>query len=99
MIFYRPHRGGLKEAMDKAVLFNTVNEMIEHIAKEYNSFAIKPIIKDNISLKLYDDSPDTRIGWKRTYIVLINGIPDGFFTDEYEKNWEEEYNRFLQEGK
>lgn len=85
MIFYRPHRGGLKEAMGESKTFNTLNEMIEHIVSSYNSYAIKPIVKENVSIQLYSDEPDTRIGWKRTYVVLTNGIPDGFFTDEYEE--------------
>lgn len=98
-IFYRPHRGGLKEAMDKSKLFDNINQMFEHIVEQYNLFAIQRITKDDISISLYSDKPDYRIGWNRSYIIMIRNYPHGFFTDEYEENWEDIYNSFIEKIK
>lgn len=34
-----------------------------------------------VKVKLYADSPDPRIGWDKTYIVLVNDLPYAY-TDE-----------------
>ena len=99
-IIYRPHRGGLEEAMNESKIFNSINQMLEHIVNNYNSFCIKPITKDDVSFHLYHEEEDPRIGWKCVYIVMINthteGIrPYGFFTDEYEEDWLDIYNNWI----
>ena len=64
MIIYRPHKGSLDKAMEEAKEFNNIQQMKEHIVKEWNDyFSVENIVIDNKSVN------DDRIGWKDTKYV------------------------------
>lgn len=65
MFIYRPHRGGLKEAMEEKRIFDTKEDMFNYIVKEHDSL----ISFDDLSLsEILGD--DNRIGWKDCRYVL-----------------------------
>ena len=66
-ILYRPHRGGLAEAIRELHEFNSTKEMLDYVYKN-ESFGDEKSIKD-ITYKKYSKYGDCRIGWKNTYIV------------------------------
>ncbi len=71
MIIYRPRRGGLREAMKEARIFNSEREMFEYIVKQWDGLIS---IEDlSISEPLGDDE---RIGWKDYRYVLTNRCGD-----------------------
>ena len=65
MFIYRPHRGGLEEAMREKKVFNSKEEMFNNILAEWHGL----ISFEDLSLSeiLGDDS---RIGWKDCRYVL-----------------------------
>lgn len=66
MIIYRPHRGGLKEAMELRKIFKTEAEMFEYISGQ-NDGAVS--VEDLSIGEILGDDP--RIGWKDCRYVLI----------------------------
>ena len=83
-ILYRPHRGGLKEAMSELKEFKSIKEMLKYVY-ENESFEDEKSIKD-IRIKLYSKTPDNRIGWKNTFVVLSKGRAGcGWFTKDLSK--------------
>lgn len=66
-ILYRPHRGGLSDAIRELREFNNIKEMLDYVYKN-ESFGDEKSIKD-ITYKKYSKYGDCRIGWKNTYIV------------------------------
>lgn len=98
MIIYRPHRGGLKEAMEEAVEFRTCEEMKAYIVEQHTDPELGPIFGPAFEVKdivLGDrTTDDTRIGWHNTrYVytrllyknVCIPPIPIGFCATDYDK--------------
>lgn len=77
-ILYRPHRGSLADAMAEIKEFKSEKELREYIvAKEKEwGYNTKP---ENITIKLYSDLGDDRIGWPNSYIVDGHGV-FGFIT-------------------
>lgn len=72
MIKYRPHRGGLDEAMSEAREFNTIDEMKQCICDQWNSWADgKEILtaEDIVIGEILGD--DNRIGWKNVRHVCV----------------------------
>ena len=61
MIYYRPHRGMLYDAMSHMKVFNTIDEMLEYIARDLSEYLT---IKD-LSIS-HDFGKDCRINWKET---------------------------------
>lgn len=59
MIKYRPHKGGLSEAMEHYKEFNTIDEMKQHIV-DYFDGMVK--YEDIIIGEIIGE--DDRIGWK-----------------------------------
>ena len=75
MVKYRPHRGGLKEAMAEAKTFNTIDEMKEHICNEDLFLSINPediVVGDPAG-------HDLRVGWYDVRIVATKRIRDTAF--------------------
>ena len=67
MIIYRPHRGGLKEAMELRRIFKTETEMFEYISSQSGG----AVILDDLSIgEILGDDP--RIGWKDCRYVLTS---------------------------
>lgn len=92
MIIYRPHRGGIAEAMEEAREFKTIDEMKAYIVlmntdRDYGqAFCADDIILGN------EPREDYRIGWKDVNYVYVthyyserynNPIPIGYYATEY----------------
>ena len=60
----RFHKGGLAESM--ATVFEPLSyeDLLGHIKSRYDS-----VVLETVACKLYSDSPDTRIGWDKTFII------------------------------
>lgn len=70
MVIYRPHKGGLKEAMAEAKESNSIDEMKQYVCDEHNRlipwFQIKPTdiyIQDT-------ESSDERVKWHNLFYLL-----------------------------
>lgn len=70
MVMYRPHRGGLAEAMLESKEFNTVEDMLDWICIEHNYkvpwFQITP---GEIHISDYGD--DERVKWHNCFICCF----------------------------
>jgi hypothetical protein len=64
---WRPHRGGLAEAMEELACFGDVEALRQHLAERYG-VPLENVT--GIATCLYDDMPDSRIGWPATWAVL-----------------------------
>ena len=66
MIIYRPHRGGLAESLAEAQIFNTVEEMKQHIVEHWSrTFNVAPFSVDDIVIDFEQPGVnDNRCGWK-----------------------------------
>lgn len=72
MIKYRPHKGGLEEAMNHSRSFSSIEEMVQYIASTSDGmYEENDIIIDDMSL-----GEDKRIGWKDVRYVLTRKIGD-----------------------
>ena len=81
---FRPHCGGIEEAMKGLKEFNSLEAMKQYIYENY-SFGDEMSIED-ITFEKYGEYPDTRIGWKETYIVCSKGrCGCGWFTTDLSK--------------
>lgn len=62
----RFHKGGLAESM--ATVFEPLSyeDLVEHIRSNYDGFVVETMV-----CKLYSDTPDTRIGWDKTFIITV----------------------------
>mgnify|MGYP003307593055 CR=1 FL=1 len=62
----RFHKGGLAESM--ATVFEPLSyeDLVEHIKSNYDGFVAETMV-----CKLYSDTPDTRIGWDKTFIITV----------------------------
>ncbi len=83
-LIYRPQRGGLGESMLESVEIKTRRDLLEHLQKTWSGKLHPDIaLRDSdIEVKLYSDSPDHRIDWQRTYIVMVFGSPEGFINGD-----------------
>lgn len=72
MIKYRPHRGGLSEAMKEEKEFNSVEEMFKYIVEDWNkNLEIFKISDLNLS---EDKGKDERIDWKEIRYICTKRI-------------------------
>ena len=99
-ILYRPHRGGLADAMTDLHEFNSIDEMLDYVYKN-ESFEDEDSIKDITYEEYGKPSRDYRIGWKKTYIVCSKGRGGcGWFTTNLSKEESlKAYDAFLNGGK
>ena len=63
----RFHRGGLADAMKTYFEPKNWRDFCKHCKQES-----KDIILKSITCTLYDNNPDERIGWDKTYILCAN---------------------------
>lgn len=83
MIIYRPHRGGLAEAMREAKVFDNQEQMRKYIVAEHTDSEFGPAFsEDDIVI---DDKPvnDTRNGWKDTRYVCVERYYKEDFVEKY----------------
>lgn len=71
MIKYRPHRGGLDEAMKECKEFSDIAEMLKHIEISQNGYIDR---RDIVIDKSYGE--DERIGWKSWRYVCVTKTKD-----------------------
>lgn len=77
MIVYRPHRGGLAEAMAEAKEFETEEEMKRHIFECHKSYFLDlgypdaPFEVDDIVIDRENPHEDNRIGWNDAMYVCV----------------------------
>lgn len=71
MIIYRPHRGGLKEAMSEAKEFNNVEDMKEYIVKQHTDDVMGEAFSKNDIVLEEDGIEDKRTGWKDTRHICV----------------------------
>ena len=69
MIKYRPHRGSLDESMKEEKIFNTIDEMKDHIISEWKMGEV-PFSKEDIIID-DDHGKNRRIPWKETRYVCV----------------------------
>lgn len=79
MIIYRPHRGGLAEALAEAKEFQSEEEMKSYIyedwKKPYMELGFKSAPFDIEDIVIDDESlDDTRCGWRDTRYVCVKRI-------------------------
>ena len=98
-ILYRPHRGGLTDAMTDLHEFDSISEMLEYVYKN-ESFGDEESIKDITYEKYGTFSRDFRIGWNGTYIICSKGRGGcGWFTTNLSKEESlKAYKEFLNRG-
>lgn len=78
MIKYRPHRGGLAEAMMEYREFPNRDLLEQHLRKR---FADMPWKDAEISIEPYVLAPDDRIGWSESWIIRMGDAGVVGFTD------------------
>lgn len=68
--------------MDTLVELPDRAALIACVQKSLSYFELPPKVKiDQLTVTLYVDEPDTRIGWEKTYIVEVPGLGPVGFTD------------------
>lgn len=80
---FREHRGALDDSMATCVELADRSALVEHIRKiaVVNLHPGIEIVEEQIVIRPYVMTPDTRIGWNATYMVSILGIGPIGFTD------------------
>ena len=82
MIKYRPHRGTLDKSMKEYREFDTVDDMKEFIADDWNSKWGHLIDEEDIVIGESLGS-DERIGWKSTRYVCTKRMGDEDYIELY----------------
>lgn len=95
MVIYRPHRGGLKEAMAEAREFPSVEDMLAYIVEEHTDAVWGPAFDLDDLVLGREARDDSRTGWHDTRYVYIKRYyrgevydppaPIGFFSEDYER--------------
>lgn len=76
MVIYRPHRGGLKEALEEAKEFESIEEMKQYIYEHFKfvytdvGYKTEPFTIDDIVIG-EETADDKRCGWHDTRHVCI----------------------------
>lgn len=71
MIIFRPHRGGLNDAMKEAKEFSSLKELLHYIVFIHNkTVPFFQINTNDLSIKLYSDKDD-RIKWNDVFIICF----------------------------
>lgn len=88
MIYYREHRGGLKESLKTLKKFKDIGTFIIWYYKTHDCTVFQ--------ILRYSDSPDNRISWPYTLLVVDNQFsknddlfPSGFLCDTRFNNFSE----------
>ena len=112
MVIYRPHRGGIAEAISEAKEFENIDGMKEyileywtkHMPHSYKPFEISDIVIDG------DSHDDDRIGWRNVHHVCVKrlgnedymkeyGCPQciGMCSEDYDKNYMEVFEEWCKQ--
>lgn len=89
MIIYRPHRGGLAEAIAESRGFETEEEMKQHIYEHHkdNFFDLgypnAPFEVNDIVIEKENPHEDKRIGWHDTMYVCVKRYGNEYYMEKY----------------
>lgn len=89
MIIYRPHRGGLAEAMQEAKEFQTEDEMKQYIYEEHKryfseiGFNSAPFDVEDIVIKEDTAIKNSRTGWNDTMYVCVKRYGNEDYMEKY----------------
>lgn len=89
MIIYRPHRGGLAEAMAEAKEFQTEEEMKQHICKHHKAYFLDlgypnaPFEIEDIVIDKDNPHEDNRIGWNDAMYVYVKRYGNENYIKKY----------------
>lgn len=74
MVKYRPHKGNIGEAVENTVEFESVEEMLSCIVKDWKNWSGKTVFEiGDLSLS-EDKGKDERINWKETRYICTKRI-------------------------
>lgn len=94
MVIYRPHRGGLEEAMAEAREFSGVEEMLAYIVQANTDPERGPAFGVEDLVLCSESKNDSRIGWHDTRYVCTRRYhgevydppaPIGFCAEDYDR--------------
>jgi hypothetical protein len=80
MTKFREHNGSLSKSMATCVPCTSMDELKIIVQKILKPYLFKYDM-EGLSLELYWDYPDDRIGWEKTYLVYLQGYGVVGFTD------------------
>ena len=83
MVIYRPHRGGLAEAMAEARKFDDFDAMKRYIVDDSARYWGKPAFDISDIVIDEEQSPDDRVGWKDVRYVCTKR----YFDEDYMKKY------------
>lgn len=89
-VLFRPHRGGLDQAMAECKEFHSAVELIEYVCDEYQKLFNGYAKFCNFHLEYYGF--DYRIKWDTFVILDPVGVPFGWcaFNEDAQKEWKHE---------
>ena len=73
-IYYKPHRGLLVESMSELKTFDSVEDMISWVVKDWNSMALSLKNVQTVSIQditIDNYGADERIGWKIIILCIF----------------------------
>lgn len=88
MVIYRPHRGGLEEALAEAKEFESIEEMKQHIYEHFKfvysdlGYEMEPFGIDDIVIA-EETADDKHCGWHDTRHVCIKRLLKEDFMEKY----------------
>lgn len=68
MVLYRPHRGGFREAMERAKEFESVDSMKGYIVQEHTDEGMGPAFSVEDIVIGDEEKYDSRNGWNTRYV-------------------------------
>lgn len=83
MLIYRPHRGSLAEAMKEAKTFNSLEDIKNYVANEWNNLWRYQILNQDDIVLDEESHDDDRIGWKDVHYLCAKKIGDEDYIKEY----------------
>ncbi len=89
MVIYRPHRGGLAEAMAEKKEFQTEEEMKQYIYEEHKNYYQglgydnAPFEIEDIEIDVERPHEDERIGWHNTMHVCVKRYGNEDYIKKY----------------
>ena len=79
MIKFRPNISSFDEAIKFEKIFNTLDEMFEHIVYEWNNFGLGVLLsKEDLSVTK-SLGKDDRVGWKDYRYILTTRIGEELY--------------------
>lgn len=85
MYIYRPHRGGLMDALLLAKEFDTKEDMLNYICEDHNSYCPWWQITPDELFILDQNSPDERVGWHNMFWIVYERPSKIKYIDGYKK--------------